>query len=185
MILLSTHEIQQGLDKEFVPLEPMLTGLRLIGGGLSDAALETFERSMNLSLPTSFRELVKEYDFGKLTIGPVVFCNAGDYVGELTKLNTKVAWWGTGSRPANLLMVANSDPFAILLNLESGEVLAMDAERGWRASVVIARSFDLFVRGVGTTMLVRNQAVDRAALGRSVASEVETSEEPYWLQLAK
>ena len=185
MTLLSTEEIKHGLDKEFLPLEPMLAGLRLIDGGLTDEALDTFERSMNLSLPTAFRKVVKDYDFGRLTIGPVVFCNTGDYLGELTKLNTKVVWWRTDSRPTNLLMVANSDPFPILLNLETGEVLAMDVERGWQASRTIARNFDLFVKGVGTTMLGRNQSAERAALGRSVASEVGSPEQPFWLQLAE
>jgi hypothetical protein len=185
MTLLSMQEIKQGLDKEFLPLEPMLTGLRLIEGGFSDGALYEFERSMNLLLPVAFREIVKEYDFGKLTIGPVVFCNMGDYLAELTKLNSKVAWWGSGIRPANLLMVANSDPFAILLNLENGEVLVMDVEQGWQASSTVAHSFDLFLKGVGTTMLRRNQSTDRVALGLDVASDVGSSDQAYWLQLAK
>ena len=185
MTLLSTQEIKQGLDREFMPLEPMLTGLRLIEGGLSDAALDAFERNLDLLLPPTFREVVKKYDFGRLTIGPVVFCNTGDYLAELTKLNTTVAWWSERSRPVNLLMVANSDPFAILLNLESGEVMAMDAERGLQAACTIAHNFDLLVRGLGTTMLGRNEATDRISLGAAVASEVGAAERSYWLQLAK
>jgi hypothetical protein len=179
------EEIRQGLDKEFLPLEPMLNGFRLVEGGVSDAALDTFERDINLLLPAAFRALVREYDFGNLTIGPIVFCNTGDYLGELTKLNTEIAWWGAGARPTNLLMVANSDPFVVLLNLENGAVLAMDIERGWQAANIVASGFDLFVMGVGTTMLRRNESSDRAALARDVLSDVKGADLPYWLQLAK
>ncbi|MGC5809930.1 SMI1/KNR4 family protein [Ralstonia pseudosolanacearum] len=185
MSLLSMEEVKQGLDKEFLPLEPMLTGLRLIEGGVTETALDAFERDMNLLLPRAFRDVIRMHDFGRLTIGPVAFCNTGDYLGELVKLNTKVTWWGTGMRPSSLLMVANSDPFAILLDLESGSVLAMDVERGWQFAERVASSFDLFVRGVGSTMLHRNQSADRVALGRDVMSDAGGGYLPYWLQLAK
>lgn len=33
MALLTVEEIRKGLDQEFIPLEPMVTGLRLINGG--------------------------------------------------------------------------------------------------------------------------------------------------------
>lgn len=185
MTLLSMEEIRQGLDKEFLLLEPTLTGLRLIRGGVSENDLEVFERGMNVQLPATFRQPVKEYNFGKLTIGPVVFCNNGDYLSELTKLNTNVGWWGRGERPVDLIMVANSDPFAILLDLKKGVVLAMDVERGWQAANMVASSFDLFVQGVGTTMLRRSESPDRGVLGRDVASTVGGGDLQYWLDLAK
>lgn len=34
MALLTVEEIRKGLDQEFIPLEPMVTGLRLIDGGV-------------------------------------------------------------------------------------------------------------------------------------------------------
>lgn len=185
MILLSVDEIKHGLDREFLPLEPMLTGLRLIDGGVSDDALEAFESTMGVKLPISFREIVKSYDFGRLTIGPVAFCNGGDYLVELKKINSIVPWWGGDLRPNSLLMVANSDPFAILINLDDGEVLAMDVELGWQKAQSIARSFDLFVKGIGTTMLRRDRNVDPDVLSKGISAEVGSVEQAYWLQLAK
>jgi hypothetical protein len=185
MALLTINEIQHGLDKEFLPLEPMLTGFRLVNGGMLETSLIESEKQLGVTLPLAFRDMIKTFNFGRLTIGPVVFCNAGDYLKELVELNTSINWWGEGQRPINLLMVANSDPYAILLNVNTGHILAMDVERGWQHAMHIANGFDVYLRGVGTTMLRRNELGDKALLARDVLADAGGSNLAYWAHLAK
>ena len=185
MSLLTIDEIRKELDQEFIPLEPLVAGLRLIVGGASISDLSYFENVLGSVLPSEFRGLIGEYDFGRLTIGPVVFCNNGDYLQELVYFNSARRWWGAGLRPNNLLMIANSDPYVIVLDLRDGSVLAMDREFDWRHATRIADRFDFYVRGVGTMMLRRGLINDVSKLSRSVAEDVKSENLKYWTELAK
>jgi hypothetical protein len=185
MTLLTFDEIKQGLDQQFLPLEPMLTGLRLVDGGVLDEALDSCESQLSVAFPTSFRSTVKAFDFGKLTIGPIVFCNTGDYLRELKRVNTEITWWGNGGRPDNLLVVANSDPYAIFLNCEMDELFALDADIGWQKAKKIAKGFDNYVRGIATIMLRRTNMRDFVSLAQAVMSDVDGTDLAYWSQLAK
>lgn len=183
--LLSIQQIQRGLDDKFGPLEPMLKGFRLINGGVTEGALVHSESSLGLALPKAFRESIKRFDFGRLTIGPVAFCNTDDYLGEIGKLNTSVRWWGDGARPSNFLMVANSDPYAILLAIDTGAVWVMDPEQGHEKAICVAKDFDAYLRAIGTVMLRRNDVADKDVLVREVATAVGDMGFGYWEYLAR
>jgi len=184
MGLLTLEEIRIGLDKEFLPLEPMLLGFRLIPSNLPNDAIVACENRLSVSFPPAFRASIASLDFGRLTIGPVVFCNTGNYLDELVTLNEQVHWWGSGSRPRELIMIANSDPYPILTNTETGEVLAMDPERGWHSATMIARDFECFLRGIGTVFLLRNSVLDKAIFAQAMCRDVDGQDVSYWLNLA-
>lgn len=139
--LLSVEEIKAELDREYALLEPMLTGFRLIEKNTPDSAIKSAEKLISTNFPDGFRELIAKFDFGNLTIGPVVFCSSRDYLAELVELNLNVMWWGAGQRPENIMMIGNSDPFAILLNTDSGSVYAFDSETSWKKSKKISDDF--------------------------------------------
>lgn len=185
MKLLSFDEIQYGLDKEFLPLEPVLEGFRLKSPGLGVEELTKCEFLLRVVFPADFRMLISVYDFGNLTIGPIAFCASGDYSNELFEYNEKVSWWGDGPRPVNLIMVANSDPYAIVLNVESGEVLAIDPDLGLEKASMIAESFESFVRGVGSVFLLRNAVDDKEILAKSIHDFVGSHDIDFWSVLAK
>lgn len=185
MGLLSIEEIRKGLDKEFLPLEPMLSGFRLVKHELPEQLVVNVENQLSVTFPAKFREMIQSYDFGKLTIGPIAFCGTGDYLKELIESNVSVLWWGEGKRPHNLVMVANSDPFAILLDVNTGALLAMDAERGWQNSKIIAADFEEFLRGVGTVMLRRNEIADKETLAQAIVVAVGGQDLDFWYGLAR
>ena len=182
--LLSVEEIKAGLDREFIPLEPMLTGFRLIEKNTPESAIKSVEKLISTRFPDSFRELIAKFDFGNLTIGPVVFCATGDYLTELIELNSNVTWWGQGQRPENLIMIGNSDPFAILLNTHSGSVCALDSEFGWGKSKKISDDFFGFYSALGTVVLTRNQTLDHRKLAAEILEEVGGEDFEFWLRLA-
>jgi hypothetical protein len=189
MTLLQIEEIQRGLEREFLPLEPMLTGLRLISreSPVDVSVLVAAEEKLGIKLPREFTEYIARFDFGRLTIGPVAFGSGGDYLKELIETNQHFCWWGGGKRPDNLLMVGNSDPYVLLLNASSGEILAMDRESEWTKAPPIARHFDLFVRGLGTVMLGRGDLgdVERERLAELVSSDAGGRDSGFWLSLAR
>lgn len=185
MNLLSFEEIQKRLDKEFIPLEPMLKGYRLNKGGLEENTISKCESTLSVNFPLDYRRLISIYDFGNLTIGPVAFCATGDYSSELIDYNEHVAWWGEDQRPSNLIMIANSDPFAILLEVNTGEIFAMDTELGWKKSTRISESFEKFVRGIGTVILLRSDADDKEKLANTVNDIIGSQNISFWTTLAK
>jgi hypothetical protein len=183
--LLSIEEIKAELDREFIPLEPMLTGFRLIEKNTSESAIKAAEKKLiSTSFPYGFRELITKFDFGNLTIGPIVFCSTGDYLAELIELNSNVMWWGQGQRPENLIMIGNSDPFAILLNTQSGSVYALDSEIGWIKSKKISDDFFGFFSALGAVVLTRNQTLDRRKLAAEISEDVGGEDFEFWLRLA-
>src|ERR1700722_3462660 len=113
-MLLGLEEIQRRLDEMFQPLEPELTGLRLIAESQSPARLKQCESALQVVFPATFKRLVLTYDFGRLTIGPTSFGDVGD---GLVRLNSPWLgqWWGSGSRPSSLLMVAVNAEFGAIL----------------------------------------------------------------------
>ncbi|WP_426990880.1 hypothetical protein ACKI2N_032100 [Cupriavidus sp. 30B13] len=138
---------------------------------------------MSVKLPEKFCQMLARFDFGRLTIGPIAFCGSGDYGRELLSLNEDVHWWGAGARPKNLLMVANSDPFAILLDIDTEAVYAMDPELGWEKAVQIAADFERFVRGVGTAFLCRGRGNASDDLAQSIRLGVQGHDLGFWRNL--
>jgi hypothetical protein len=185
MKLLSVYEIKAGLEQEFLSLEPMLVGFRLVETTMPESAIECAEKTISTPFPQDFRELIARFDFGNLTIGPVVFGTSGDYLCELTELNRTIRWWGNSARPANLLMVGNSDPFAIIMDTCSGFVYELDPECGVQGARKIADSFLRFFLGLGTVMVKRYQGENYSGLAMSVSEAVGGVYDGFWLNLAK
>lgn len=184
MKLLSVDDIRAGLDRQYSPLEPALVGFRLIERPAPAGAIKHAEQALAVAFPENFRELIARFDFGNLTIGPIVFGICGDYLAEIAGLNQKTGWWGRGERPDNLLMIANSDPFAILMDTRSGCVYALDPELGPQGTYKIADTFLSFFLGVGTTVLMRQQVEDRSGLATAVSVGVGSEHAPFWHELA-
>lgn len=189
-MLLEIESIQSRLDGQFIALEPMVMGLRLVPKHNQESDLSECERTLGVIFPPSFVALATHFDFGYLTIGPIAFCSRGDYFAWLIDTNKKgsqndLAWWPGAHRPEGLVMIANSDPFAILLNTKSERVLAFShGTDSVSESFVIADRFDLFVRGVGSAMLERNPGGGNEDLARGIASSVGVDpNNRFWLSI--
>lgn len=184
MKLLSIDEIQAGFDAEFKPLEPMLTGFRLVEKELSGAAINKLESDLGVSLPDDMSDLISCFDFGQLTIGPVAFCASGDYLEELRSLD-ETRWWGNSVKPDGLILIANSDPYAILLNVNTGDVYAFDASVSGFHPLKVASSFSGFFRGLGTAILLRAQVPTTSNLAEFIHQNVNGEDLSYWQKLVQ
>ena len=180
MFLLDIESIQRGLDERFLPLEPMLTGLRLAKSRPLAARKTAADcaSSLNVKLPNDFAEITRRFEFGRLTIGPIKFCYTGDYLDWKIETNrddpeVRFSWWGGERRPEELLMIAGSDLFTFFLDTANESVSASEnGELVQGQGLLVATDFDRFVRGVGTVMLERNPHGENEGLADSIGEAV-------------
>ncbi|RCS44775.1 SMI1/KNR4 family protein [Bremerella cremea] len=176
--MLEITEIQTRLDDQFLPLEPMLTGFRLLPSEVTKEDIEHLQHQLNTVLPEQFESMLRRFDFGRFTIGPIAFCNTGDFLAWLCENNqdgsaNEYPWWGSGARPSDLLLIANSDPYAVLLNCKAGLVSVFKHSESWNDHmIVVADAFEPFIRGLGTTFLERNEQGGNSSLADEVSNEV-------------
>lgn len=174
-MLLKISEIEEELNYKFSHLEPMITGMRLLPGGFSELDISELQDFAESDLPGDFKFFLERYDFGNLTIGPVYFSVSGYYVRDVIRMTEALCL------PRGLLFIAGSDPDDFALNLISGEILLLDREV-LKIGPVVARSFEGFLRGVGTAMLRRGEG-DNHVLAASIAREVASQDERFWRRL--
>lgn len=188
-MLLQLGQIKRRLDEKFLTLEPAITGFRLVEVSKPFQWIGRCELLLAARFPPKFKELVLRFDFGSLTIGPTAFCNLGDYSRCLLRWNEQSShpWWGQGTRPEGLLMIANSEFVAILLDLNNDRVLAFPHGKPWENAIkVVARDFEFFMRGIGTIFVERVDSSDRNRLAGDVAAAVGGIEGlAFWTELAR
>lgn len=187
--LLDVETIRTRLDDEFLGLEPTITGMRLVPFSIGDEAMVSCQESLNVRFPSSFIRIVTRFDFGHFTIGPVAFCNRGDYFSWLTDINNGAGSplsWGLASRPDGIILIANSDQFALLLNTSSEQVFALEhGDNVSNGSFMVAKDFDLLLRGLGTAFFQRHPNGGNEELARQIASLVSGNpENRFWQWIA-
>jgi hypothetical protein len=186
-MLFSIETIRKEFDEEFLALERDIDGLRLIPGGLVPDQVRRLEERLCVTFPSDFVELVCAFDFGNLTLGPVQFCGSGDYSSQLIELNEQDEWgnqWWEGKvRPDGTVMIANSDPFAFVLDTTSGGVLGFIHEEGWAQAQRIAANFALYVRGLGTAMRHCWSGTYTASLATQISEAVGAESHRFWRHL--
>lgn len=187
MTLLKLEDIRQKLDEEFAPLEPELTGFRMRKSRLEMRDIKRIACNFGIEFPDSFVELLSFCDLGDLTLGQISFGSGHDYESTLKKYNIspECRWWSGDATPNSMLVVALSDPYTIVLNCESGEVIGFPNDQTIECGVVIASDIVLFVRGVGTIFLTRNDSDDKEDLGYKVSLAARSDNSEFWIQLAR
>ena len=191
-MLLDVNEIVKQLDEQFLPLEPMLRGFRLTSTAIREEELARVSQELQVVIPDHFLSMLRQYDFGYFTLGPIAFCNSGDYLRWIVENNCKSAsnqypWWDSGPRPIDRLLIANSDPYAILLNTSTGAVSAfIHGESFDHGEEIVAHDFVKFFRGIGTVFLQRNVNDDNSCLADNVSHSVGGKEKSrVWQWLAE
>jgi hypothetical protein len=174
-MLLTLDEIKEGLDKEFLPIEPTLTGFRLLPQAGAGWPLGHWSREPNTMFADGLLEIASRFDLGRLTIGPVTFGSRGNYVHDLDVYNEYQSAGGL----TEFLIFAISDPFSYAVARKDGAVYVLDPEKGLPEGP-IAGSVAKFLMGVGTVFLKRRQVADKVALADEVANAVNSSYGRFW-----
>ncbi|CAM3821746.1 SMI1/KNR4 family protein [Parendozoicomonas haliclonae] len=178
MQLLSIKSIQQKLDLEFSHLEPMVTGLTLKNAH-SVPQTERAESSINVILSNQFKEFLSLYSLDEFTLGPIAFSNSGDYIKELMEYND-TRWWGDGDRPSQKIMIANSDPYAIIMDQSTQAIYSFDAEIGLASLQKIANNFDSFIRSLGTCLLDNDPSNQPDKKAKEISTSAGSRSLEFW-----
>jgi SMI1-KNR4 cell-wall len=167
-ILLDFSEIQAQLLEFFlatpIDLREGSTDLLLKESNLDIESVEKVEAILKVKFPDSFKQTILQYDFGDLALGGVWFGRKANYAEYLIKENTchtkdkKIGsyfatWWGGGERPSNYLSIADSDGYIILLNIETGKIMACDRTESYQEAKLIASDLRIFLQAIATVYI--------------------------------
>ncbi|ANF96468.1 SMI1/KNR4 family protein [Paenibacillus bovis] len=175
--MLTLSEIKQKLDDKFIPLQDIVNGLRLMERKQNvTAQVRQLEQQLGMSLPADFADFVHAYDLDNFGLCNVTFGTENDYVKWVLDINTTSGfdrWWSGSERPAALICIALSDPYTLLLNLQTNEVYAMTSETQDGEWQRVASHFSLFIRGLGTAYL-------ESVSPKQLAQETEAETLNFW-----
>jgi hypothetical protein len=143
-------------------LQQELSDVNLKKTNLNYQSLERLKCELKIiSIPEEFKQLILEYDFGDLTLGSISFGYKENYIDflikhntffkkdEITKVNFPI-WWKKGERPSNYLAIADSDGYIILLDTETGQILAFSRIESYQDAQLICSNFKLFFQAAAT-----------------------------------
>ena len=188
MQLISIEDYRRALELALADAPPgVADDLLLRRPGLAAAEIEQAERALGLGpWPASFTELLAAYDFSDFD------CRAGHFgVGSVEWLlhaNDPTAFgfeaFVQELRQHALLIIAIGDPFALLLEVPTGRLFAIDDELPLAARLPVAASFPQLLRGLGTAFVAQRQHTEAAfvALARQ---EFGAAAAPFWEELVR
>lgn len=176
-MLLPIEEIERRLSEKFLPFDKEMDLGYLILKKRTTAAggIEVVARALGIVFPEAFTMLVSYYDFDDFSLGNVQFGSGGEeYIHSLIAANEPgdfSQWWTGDARPEGIIVIAQTDPYTILLNTLDGAVYSMTSESTMDDFERIAASFSLFIRGLGTAFLKVGTADEiQKAVGAQVGS---------------
>lgn len=108
--------------------------------------------------PPAFHELLARWDFTNLNVAGFSFGFKDSFAEKLLSNNRPDAvngWWDEAfeERPKTLLFIAQGDPYVILLDVQTGAVLAYQAGNGATTAVKIAGDLSICIRTLSTIQL--------------------------------
>ena len=138
-------------DDEIVDLQDLLLIPHLLA---PTDSLTEFEQVMGLSLPTSFRGFLNHYQVDDFSVANVQFGQGEVYLHHVFAMNHADAlcpWWQGKMRPVNQLLIAVTDGYALVLDIGTGAVWALDNEDS--TMDLVAHDFEDFFCALATVYL--------------------------------
>ena len=160
MMLLTYTQIETALlrrfahvidDDEILDLHDLLLIPHLLDP--ADSITE-FEHAMGLNLPTSLREFLRLYQVDDFAMANVQFGQGEAYLHQVFAMNQQDAlcpWWQGKMRPVNQLLMALTDGYALILDVNTGAVWALDQDNS--GMDLVAHDFEDFFRALATVYL--------------------------------
>ncbi|WP_109850332.1 nuclease [Proteus sp. CA142267] len=178
-MLLTLDQITKALEDKFFPLGEDFNDLILFKRTTPLTGLGLLEKTLTLSLPDDFTSFTSLYNLDNFSLFNISFGCDEDYLERLLMLNSPnefTQWWIGDKRPENIIVIALSDPYTILLNTQTGNVFAMTSESSMDSFEHIAANFFVFFSAV-TTLFLTDISPDRII---KLTSSQTTS---FWHQL--
>ena len=138
-------EETEGLDAE------IKDGIVLSKKEISQSEIEKLKSELELEyLDSVFSEHILSYNWGNFGFLSYQF-GYGDETSLSWLINRNLDYDEYPAlRKKNLIIIANGDPYTILLECKSGEIYVFTSDMGYEEIVPIASDFEEFVRAMGT-----------------------------------
>jgi hypothetical protein len=162
-MLLSIDEIESQLNEKFSHFDGEMDDLILKKQLKPELDVAFVEMQLDIKLPDEFVEFIRTYDIDDFSLCNISFGSGKNYLSRLIELNegnNLNHWWIGSSRPHGIIVIALSDPYTILLNTINEQVYAITDESTMNGWLSVAKSFTLFIRGIGSIFLKKADAFE-------------------------
>lgn len=152
MQLLTIDEIISSIMKETDGLDAEITdGIILSKKGIPPSEIQKLKSELEIEyLDSTFSEHILNYNWGNFGFLSYQF-GYGDEMSLNWLINRNLDYDEYPVlRKRNLIIIANGDPYTILLECKSGEIYAFTSDMSYEEIVPIASDFKEFVRAMGT-----------------------------------
>ena len=183
-MLMTLPDVARELEKVFADAPFDASEFMLGKPGLAGDDFDEIESELGVEFSPIFRTILSSYRLGGVAFGSVRFgrYDYTDYLLEENDGSAEIVWWEGDERPQSLLLIGSSDGHALLINLSTDMVLALRHGESRDRTMVVARDFELFLRGVATVFFGRKNG--NPSLATEVAEFVQADSSQFWSELA-
>ena len=184
MQLLTIDEIISSIMKETDGLDAEITdGIILSKKEIPPSEIEKLKSELGIEyLDSTFSEYILSYNWGNFGFLSYQF-GYGDEMSLNWLINRNLEYEDYPVlRKKNLIIIANGDPYTILLECNSGEIYAFTSDMSYEEIVPVASNFEEFVRAMGTSQYAVWKNAEKEFI-ESMECECSESSLKFWKEL--
>lgn len=176
-IISSIMEETEGLDAEITD------GIILSKKEIPQSEIEKLKSELGIEyLDSTFQEYISSYNWGNFGFLSYQF-GYGDETSLNWLINRNLDYDEYPVlRKNNLIIIANGDPYTILLECKSGEIYAFISDMSYEEIVTVASDFEEFVRAMGTAQYAVWKNAEKEFI-ESMEREYSESSLKFWKEL--
>ena len=176
-IISSIMEETEGLDTEIID------GIVLSKKEIPPSEIEKLKSELGIEyLDSVFSEHILSYNWGNFGFLSYQF-GYDDEMGLSWLINRNLDYEEYPVlRKKNLIIIANGDPYTILLDCTSGEIYAFTSDMTYEEIVPVASDFEEFVRAMGTAQYAVWKNAEKEFI-ESMEREYSESSLKFWKEL--
>ena len=184
MQLLTIDEIISSIMEETEGLDAEITdGIILSKKEIPQSEIEKLKSELGIEyLDSVFTENILSYNWGNFGFLSYQF-GYGDEMGLSWLINRNLEYEDYPVlHKNNLIIIANGDPYTILLEYKSGKIYAFTSDMSYEEIVPIASDFEEFVRVMGTAQYAVWKHAEKEFI-ESIEREYSESSLKFWKEL--
>ena len=184
MQLLTIDEIISSIMKETEGLDAEITdGIVLSKKEIPQSEIERLKSELGIEyLDSVFTENILSYNWGNFGFLSYQF-GYGDEMSLNWLINRNLEYEDYPVlRKKNLIIIANGDPYTVLLECKTGGIYAFTSDMSYEEIVPVASDFEEFVRAMGTAQYAVWKNAEKEFI-ESIEREYSESSLKFWKEL--
>lgn len=182
--LLTLKQVTTILDHNFMPIEPIVTGLRLKKHVETKINIEHVERAMGVKFPDDFVRLIIAFDFGDFNILGVHFGTKTNYLEQLLSIHEQQSYEDAFHLKDQFICIAMGDYFTFIMDVASSAIYVYGSETPFTKKIKIAESFTALIQLLGTAYFHKSRGSQIDFLN-IVKQKFDSSSLDFWRELSQ